>query len=95
MLNAASEDAIDASFETMNRDKAGAVVVASTAFFFSRRKQLIVLAARHAIPAIYQLREFTTDGGLMSYGASATVLPVVQPSILNWSLILEPRKRLV
>jgi putative ABC transport system substrate-binding protein len=71
VLNAASEDAIDASFETMNRDKAGAVVVASTAFFFSRRKQLIVLAARHAIPAIYQLREFTTDGGLMSYGASA------------------------
>jgi putative tryptophan/tyrosine transport system substrate-binding protein len=72
VLDAASEDAIDASFDTMIRERVGAVVVASTAFFFSRRKQLIVLAARHAIPAIYQLREFTTDGGLMSYGASAT-----------------------
>ena len=59
---------IDASFATMIRKGAAAVVVASDSFFFSRRKQTVVLAARHAIPAIYELREFTTDGGLMSYG---------------------------
>jgi putative tryptophan/tyrosine transport system substrate-binding protein len=68
-LNAANEDEIDASFTTMIRKGAGAVLVTSDSFFFSRRKQLIVLAARYAIPAIYQGREFTTDGGLMSYGA--------------------------
>ena len=69
VLNAANEDEIDASFATMIRKGAGAVLVTSDSFFFSRRKQLIVLAARYAIPAIYQGREFTTDGGLMSYGA--------------------------
>lgn len=72
VLNAANEDAIDASFATMIRKGAGAVVVTSDSFFFSRRKQLIVLAARYAIPAIYQGRKFTTDGGLMSYGATAS-----------------------
>jgi len=72
VLNAANADEIDASFMAMPQKGAGAVLVASDAFFFSRRKQLIVLAARYAVPAIYQLREFTTDGGLMSYGTSVT-----------------------
>ena len=72
VLNAANADEIDASFMAMLQKGAGAVLVASDAFFFSRRKQLIVLAARYAVPAIYQLREFTTDGGLMSYGTSVT-----------------------
>jgi putative ABC transport system substrate-binding protein len=72
VLNAANEDEIDASFASMIRKGAGAVLVASDAFFFSRRKQIVVLTARHAIPAIYQLREFTADGGLMSYGTSVT-----------------------
>jgi putative tryptophan/tyrosine transport system substrate-binding protein len=72
VLNAANEDEIDASFATMIRKGAGAVLVTSDSFFFSRRKQLIVLAARYAIPAIYQGREFTTDGGLMSYGATVS-----------------------
>ena len=72
VLNAANEDEIDASFATMIRKGAGAVLVTSDSFFFSRRKQLIVLAARYVIPAIYQGREFTTDGGLMSYGATAS-----------------------
>jgi putative tryptophan/tyrosine transport system substrate-binding protein len=72
VLNAANEDEIDASFATMIRKGAGAVLVTSDSFFFSRRKQLIVLAARYAIPAIYQGREFTSDGGLMSYGATVS-----------------------
>ena len=72
VLNAANADEIDASFATMIRKGAGAVLVTSDTFFFSRRKQLIVLAARYVIPAIYQGREFTTDGGLMSYGATAS-----------------------
>ena len=72
VLNAANEDEIDASFATMIRKGAGAVLVTSDSFFFSRRKQLIVLAARYAVPAIYQGREFTSDGGLMSYGATAS-----------------------
>jgi putative ABC transport system substrate-binding protein len=63
VLNATNEDEIDASFATMIRKGAGAALVTSDSFFFSRR------AARYAIPAIYQGREFTTDGGLMSYGA--------------------------
>ena len=69
-INAANEDEIDASFATMIREGAGAVVVGVDALFFVRRKQIVVLTARHAIPTIYQLREFAADGGLMSYGTS-------------------------
>ena len=56
----------------MMSEGAKAVLVASDAFFFSQRKQFVVLTARYTLPAIYQLREFTTDGGLMSYGTSVT-----------------------
>jgi putative ABC transport system substrate-binding protein len=72
VLNATNEDEIDASFATMIREEAAAVIVGVDALFFARRKQIVVLAARYAIPAIYQLREFATDGGLMSYGTSVT-----------------------
>jgi putative tryptophan/tyrosine transport system substrate-binding protein len=72
VLNGANEDQIDASFAAMIREGVGAVAVATDAFFFVRRKQIVVLAARHAIPAIYHSREFTMDGGLMSYGTSIT-----------------------
>jgi ABC-type uncharacterized transport system substrate-binding protein len=72
VLNAGNEDEIDASFEKLVHDGAKAVLVASDAFFFSQRKQFVALTARYALPTIYQLREFTTDGGLMSYGTSVT-----------------------
>jgi putative tryptophan/tyrosine transport system substrate-binding protein len=72
VLNASNEPEIDVSFAILDREGARALLVASDAFFYSRGNQLVALAARHAVPAIYQLREFTAAGGLMSYGASAT-----------------------
>jgi len=70
VLNASNESEIDTSFGTLNREGAGALLVASDAFFYSRRDQLVALAARHAVPAIYQIRDFTAAGGLMSYGTN-------------------------
>src|SRR5262249_25563158 len=48
---------------------AGGVLVGADAFYNTRREQIVALAARHGMPAIYQQREFVTSGGLMSYGA--------------------------
>ena len=52
----------------MVRRKIGALIVMPDPFFFVRRAQLIALAARYAVPTIYPVREFTENGGLMSYG---------------------------
>ena len=59
---------IDTAFATLVRERAGALVVGTGALLTNRRKQIIALAARHALPAIYPFREFTADGGLISYG---------------------------
>ena len=69
-VNAGSEREIDAAFATFALQKVGAVVVGSDAFFVAQRKQLAVLAARYALPAIYVLPEQAAAGGLISYGAS-------------------------
>ena len=63
---------IETAFATLVRGKAGALVVGADPFFYGRRVQLTTLATRHAIPAIYTVREFAEVGGLMSYGTSLT-----------------------
>ena len=72
VLNVSSEGDIDAAFATLVKAGAGALSVSGGPFFVSRRDQIIALAARHAIPAVYELREFPVAGGLMSYGPSLT-----------------------
>jgi putative tryptophan/tyrosine transport system substrate-binding protein len=70
ILDVGSEDEIDTAFATLARLHVGALLVVSDNFFVSRREQLVQLAARYVIPAIYENRDFTVAGGLMSYGAS-------------------------
>ena len=65
---AASELGIDTAFEMLAREPVDALLVTADPFFSSRRAQVVALAARHAMPAIYQWREFVAAGGLMSYG---------------------------
>jgi putative ABC transport system substrate-binding protein len=71
-LRAATERQIDAAFATLLSHPADALFVATDTFFNNRRDQLVTLAARHRIPTIYEWREFTAAGGLISYGTSLT-----------------------
>jgi ABC-type uncharacterized transport system substrate-binding protein len=70
VLNASSEHDFDTAIASVVQLRAGALVVASDPFFFSRRDQLVSVVAHHAVPAIYQFREFAAVGGLMSYGSN-------------------------
>jgi putative ABC transport system substrate-binding protein len=74
VLKASAEAEIETAFATLVQLQAGALVVSPNAFFAGRRDQLVALAARNAIPAIYTSREFAAAGGLITYGAS---LPTV------------------
>ena len=68
VLHASSEREIDAAFATLVQLRAGALVIGADALFNSRSEQLAALTIRHRVPAIYQYREFVSNGGLMSYG---------------------------
>jgi ABC-type uncharacterized transport system substrate-binding protein len=72
VIRANDSSEIDAAFAVLVRNKTDALVVGADPFFFSRRAQLTTLATRHAIPAIFTVREFAEAGGLMSYGTSLT-----------------------
>ena len=73
VLTASTEGDLEAAFTTMIKRQAGALVVMPDPFFFARREQLAVLAARYAVPTIYPVREFTENGGLMSYGTNLSL----------------------
>jgi putative tryptophan/tyrosine transport system substrate-binding protein len=72
ILKAGSEGEIDAAFTSLVQLRAGALVVGGDVLFNSQREQLVALAARHAVPAIYDRREFAAADGLISYGSSLT-----------------------
>ena len=70
VLRANTESDFAGAFAEVAQQRAGALLVTASPFFTGRREQLIVLAAHHAVPAIYEWREFAAAGGLMSYGTS-------------------------
>ena len=70
VVRASSERDLDAAFATLVQARAGALLVGNDVFFYSRREQIVALAAHHAMPAIYCVREYADAGGLMSYGTS-------------------------
>jgi putative ABC transport system substrate-binding protein len=74
ILKAGTESEIDTAFASLVQLQAGGLVVGTDPFFNSRREQLVALAARYTVPAIYEWREFAELGGLISYGPSQTSL---------------------
>src|SRR5207247_4660063 len=70
VLNASTSREIDAAFATIARERPDALFVGNDAFFNARRVQLVLLAGRHGLPAIYWDREFAEAGGLMTYGSN-------------------------
>jgi putative ABC transport system substrate-binding protein len=72
LLNASNERDIDRAFASLSQLRAQTLLVTGDALFNEQRKQLVDLASRHVVPAIYELREFVEAGGLMSYGTSVS-----------------------
>src|ERR1700757_5231374 len=69
LLTARDENEMSTAFSNLVQQRVGALIVTADPFFTSHRDQLVALAAHHQIPAIYQWRDFTEAGGLISYGA--------------------------
>jgi putative ABC transport system substrate-binding protein len=68
MLRASNDGEIDSAFDTIAQQRIDALVVTANPFYDTRRGKILELAERHTVPAIYQFREYTVAGGLMSYG---------------------------
>ena len=83
ILKAGTESEIDAAFASLVQLHAGALVVGADPFFNSRREQLVALASRHAVPAIYEWREFAAAGGLISYGTEHHRLPIARSAFTS------------
>jgi ABC-type uncharacterized transport system substrate-binding protein len=72
VVTASTNSDIDTAFATLVKKRADAFLISPEALFVTRRVQLLTLAARHALPALYHRREFAEAGGLMSYGSDLT-----------------------
>ena len=72
MVNAAREREFNAAFATIVQAGAGGLLIGVSPFFLSQRRQLVALAGRHALPTVYNQREYAEVGGLISYGPSQT-----------------------
>src|SRR5262245_31348575 len=72
LLNASTPSEIDIAFATMRERRANALYVGADPYFTTRRQQIVALAARDAIPAMYANREYVEEGGLISYGNDGT-----------------------
>jgi putative ABC transport system substrate-binding protein len=72
VLHAGTDRDFDTVFATLVQLRAGALLIDGDGFFNSRMERLAALATRHALPAMYQLREFAAAGGLISYGTGIT-----------------------
>jgi putative ABC transport system substrate-binding protein len=70
ILRASTESELENGFATLARQRPDGLLVAPAAFFTAQRKQIVELAARHSLPAVYGFRDFPVAGGLMSYGSS-------------------------
>jgi putative ABC transport system substrate-binding protein len=70
VVEASTDAQLESGFAVLAQQRPDAVIVAAGPFFTGRRRTIIEMAARHSLPAIYPLREFPADGGLMSYGTS-------------------------
>lgn len=72
VLNASSEREFEPAFANMVQMRAEGLVIGSSGFFVAHQEELAALAVRHAVPAVFENREFAAAGGLMSYGGSIT-----------------------
>jgi putative tryptophan/tyrosine transport system substrate-binding protein len=90
VLYASSEQEIDTAFMTLVQLRAGALVIGTDTLFNSRSEQLAALTLRHAVPAIYQFREFVLFGGLASFGT--TVVDTYRPLGVYTGRILKGEK---
>jgi ABC-type uncharacterized transport system substrate-binding protein len=90
VLHASSDQDFGAVFASLVQLRAGGLVIGADALFNSRGEQLAALAVRHAVPAIYQFREFVSAGGLMSYGT--TVVDTYRPLGVYTGRILKGEK---
>ena len=72
ILRASTERDLDTTFGALVELRAGGLLVGADPFLYSRRDYIVALATRHAVPAIYEQREFAVAGGLMSYGTNIT-----------------------
>src|SRR5262249_2113740 len=91
VLQASTEREIETAFATLLQVRASGLVIPPGGFFNTRAEQIAALARRHAVPTIYQYREFTAAGGLMSYG-SANITDMFRLSGVYTGRILKGEK---